>query len=123
MVVPAAGVVLGDDDGCILPARKLLEAVDRIDQEVLLVERVGVACVPVLIGRGLEEANLGQMPGVCGSPEVREVVLVVRLIGLADHGRRTGRQVFRVGGGLVVLERLVVRDVVGNLNVVNVLVG
>jgi hypothetical protein len=48
---------------------------------------------------------------------------VVRLIGLADHGRGAGRQVFRVGGGLVVLERLVVRDVVGNLIVVNVLVG
>jgi hypothetical protein len=90
---------------------------------VLLVERVGVARVPVLISWGLEEAHRGQMPGVCGSPEVREVVLVVRLIALADHGRRAGRQVFRVGGGPVVLERLVVRDVVGNLIAANVLVG
>src|SRR5258707_11403062 len=45
------------------------------------------------------------------------------LVGLADHCRRGRRQVMLVGGGRVVLERLVVRDVVRYRGAGNVLVA
>ena len=51
MVVPAVGVVVGDDDRGVLPIGQLLQGVDRLDEELLLVERVGVAGVTVLVGR------------------------------------------------------------------------
>jgi len=50
MVVPAIGVVIGDDDGGLAPFRLLLEEVDQFDIAGLLVERIGIAGVTVLVG-------------------------------------------------------------------------
>src|SRR5580700_957782 len=114
VVVPAVGVVVGDHDRRRPPERGLLDLVDGVDQEVLLVDRVGVAGVPVLVLRRLQVADRGQVVDLQRRVEVGQVVLVVGLVRVADREHRAGRQVLRVGGGRVVLERLVVRRVVGD---------
>jgi hypothetical protein len=112
-VVPAVGVIPGDDDRRGLPRPQRLEVVDGVGQPGLLVQRIGVADVAVLVGGRLEIRNGGQPARVRGGPEVRGVVLVVRLVGVPDRRHGARRQVHRVGGGGEVLERLVVRDVRG----------
>ena len=57
VVVPAVGVVVGDDDRGVRPVRCALEGVDLLDDELLLVEGVGVGGVPVLVTGGLQEAD------------------------------------------------------------------
>ena len=59
------------------------------DEPGLLVQRVGVACVTVLVGRGLEVRDRGQVARVGGGPEVGGVVLVVGLVAVADHAPPT----------------------------------
>ena len=114
MVVPAVGVVVGDDDGGAGPEGRLLDGVDHVDDEGLLVERVGVAGVAVLVAGGLQEADCGHVAGGESSGEVVRVVLVVGgdRVG-ADGCDRGGTDVVEVGGAGVVLEGLVVGDVVG----------
>jgi hypothetical protein len=51
--------------------------VDRLDEELLFVQRIGVGGVPVLIGRCFEVTDRGQVPGVGGGPKATQVVLVV----------------------------------------------
>ena len=51
----------------------------------------------VLIGRRFEEAHRGQVTGVKGVPEVR-MVLVVGLIGAANHLNARPHLVLRVRG-------------------------
>ena len=109
VVIPAVGVVVGDDDRRGLPVLRLLDLVDRVDDEVLLVERVGVAGVGVLVLGRLEVAHRRHVAVLERGVEVRQVVLVVGLVGLADRRLRGRRQVLGVGRGLVVLERVVVR--------------
>ena len=87
MVVPAVGVVVGDDDGGGFPVPAVLQPVDGVDQEPLLVQRRGVAGMSVLVRRGLEEADPGHVPVVHRTPEVGEVVLMIGLVGFADHVR------------------------------------
>src|SRR5437763_12372763 len=53
VVVPAARVVVGDDARRRPPLRTPLDAVDRRDEEVLLIERVRVAGLAVLVLRRL----------------------------------------------------------------------
>ncbi len=112
VVVPAVGVVVGEDDGHVLPLRQLLQAVEGLDQEALLAEGIGITGVAVLIRRRLEVADLRQVPGLRGQPEVAQVVLMIGLVVMPDHRHGGRRQVVRVGRGLVILEGLVVRDVV-----------
>src|SRR5262249_25149188 len=83
VVVPAVAVVAGDDDRGVLPERRLLQRVDLGDQELLLVDRVGVTGVPVLITGCLQVGDLRQIPGRERGVEVADVVLVVGLIGVA----------------------------------------
>src|ERR1035438_8888755 len=113
VVVPAVGVVPGDHDGRGLPVLGLLDLVDRVHQERLLVQRVGVAGMAVLVLRGLQVADRWHVPVGERGVEVGQVVLVVGLVGVADGGLRRRRQVLGVGRGLEVLERVVVRRVVG----------
>ena len=119
VIVPAIRVVIEDDDGGRFPVRALFDLVDRVGDEFLLVERVGVAGVAVLIGRRLEEAHGREVAGLQGRPEVGHVVLVVgaAVIAGADGRDRTRANMLRIGRRGVVLERLVVRDVVGALDV------
>src|SRR5215470_17138598 len=107
-------VVVGDHDRGAAPELGPLDRVDRVHQEVLLVDRVGVARVPVLVRGGLEVAHGGQVPLAEGLEEPAQVVLVVGRAAPPDLGHAGRRGVVRVGRGLVVLERVVVRAVVGN---------
>jgi hypothetical protein len=54
MVVPAVGVVVGDDDGGVVPIRLDLDEVDQLDDAGLLVERIGIAGMAVLVGGQLD---------------------------------------------------------------------
>ena len=58
MVVPSVGVVPCDEDGSALPIRSLLKPVDCVDEERLLIQRVGIAWVAVLIPSGLQDASI-----------------------------------------------------------------
>src|SRR5436853_216911 len=71
--VPTVGVVVGKGDRGGFPVSARLDAVDRVDQEVLFVERVGAGGVAVLVDRGLEVAHCWHLPGVHGVPEVGQV--------------------------------------------------
>src|SRR5271170_7857547 len=53
MVIPAVGVVVCNDNRRAFPVGLLLEEVDDVDDEVLLVDRIGVAGMAVLISRRL----------------------------------------------------------------------
>src|SRR4029077_19589236 len=114
VVVPAVRVVVGDHDRGVVPELGPLDRVDRVHQEVLLVDRVGVARVPVLVLGGLEVAHRRQVPLAEGLEEPAQVVLVVGRSATPDLGDAGRRGVVRVGRGLVVLERVVVRAVVGH---------
>src|SRR6202012_3971868 len=71
-----------------------------------------IARVPVLVGRRLQETERGQVAVFERYGEIRKVVVVVRLVRLADLRGRGRRQVMRVRGRLVELERVVMRNVV-----------
>ena len=60
-------------------------AVDRVDEEPLLVDWIGVTRMRVLIARRFDETYRRQVTGVGRGPEIRHVVLVVGLVGPADH--------------------------------------
>jgi len=58
VIIPAVGIVPHDDYRGVLPLRELFYSIDRIDQEVLFIERVGLnldSRMTVLIGRRFEE--------------------------------------------------------------------
>src|SRR5205823_3224259 len=96
VVVPAVGVVVGDDDRGRRPELGLLQLVDLLREEGLLVQRVGVARVTVLVLARLEVADGRQVPRLQRGVEVGQVVLVVGLVGVADGLDRRRRQVLRV---------------------------
>ncbi len=77
----------------------------------------------VLVLGGLEEAHRGQVVVGDRLVEVAQVVLVVRLAVVADLGEVLRGGVVRVGRGLVVLERVMVRAVVLDLSAADVGVG
>ena len=52
VVIPTVGIVIGDHDGGVVPlAAVLLQEIDDVNDERLLVERIGIAGVGVLISR------------------------------------------------------------------------
>ena len=90
VVIPAVRVVVGDDHGGVGPVLLLLQEVDNVDDERLLVERIGVAGVAVLVARRLEEADCRKVAGVNGVEEVVRVVLVVCRVAVdADRAGRS----------------------------------
>src|SRR5580704_1374262 len=114
MIVPTVGVVVGDDDGGVAPVLGLRQEVDGVDDESLFIKRIGVAGVTVLIAGGLQEADGREVAGIDGVEEIVGVVLVIAGIALlSDGGHRRWTGVVQVLGGDVVLERLMVRDVIG----------
>ena len=90
---------------------------------MLLVEGVGIAGVPVLECRRLEEAHRRQVAGVQRGEEVVDVVLMIGGFGIAragnlavaDRRHRARARMGRIARRGVVLERLVVRNVVGRV--------
>ena len=77
VVVPAVRVVVGDDHSGIRPVLLLLQEIDNVDDERLLVQRIGVAGVAVLVARRLQEADRGEVTGFDGIVEVVRIVLVI----------------------------------------------
>src|SRR5437764_324817 len=113
MVIPAVGVVISDNDRCVLPCLKLLKMVDSIDHEGLVCQRIRIARVAILESSGLYETVCGQMSRIRGRPEVNQVILVVRLVGgLTDQVNRSRRQMVGICSRQIILEGLVMRNVV-----------
>jgi hypothetical protein len=75
-----------------------LQMVDRLDQEDLLVQRLGLAVVAVLEVAGLQEADRGEAPDAGGAPKVAEVVLMVGAIGAPDRRDRARGEVLGACG-------------------------
>src|SRR5947209_19126623 len=68
--------------------------------------------MPILVGRRLQVRHLGHVARRQRRPEVGQVVLMVGLVGVPDHGYRARWQVVWIGRRGVVLERLVMGAVV-----------
>ena len=98
MVVPAVRIVIHDYYRGAVPSGERLQEVDRLDEECLLVERIGISGMPVLVSRGFEEADGGKISDGGGSEEVQRVVLVVGRPGVADLSQRGGSRVRGIRG-------------------------
>ena len=68
----------------------------------------------ILDGLRLQEAHRRQVALRQGVIEILEVILVLGLVRLADHGGGAGRQMPGIGGLRIILEGLVMGDVVGD---------
>jgi hypothetical protein len=113
MVIPAVGVAVGDDDRRRIPKLRLFDEVDRVDQELLLVQRIGFSGVPALDGRRFQEAYRWHVAGVHRIDEVMYIVLMVGLVAIpADSldGRRAYVRGIRCRW--IILKRLAVRTLV-----------
>jgi len=86
--------------------------IDRVDQELLLQERVRIPSMTVLESGRLHEADGGEVMGIGSIPKIRQIVLMVRLIGPSNFVDRGWGQVVWVRRRRVVLERFVMRNVV-----------
>src|ERR1043165_7617034 len=114
MVIPAIGVVIGNDDGGMLPFRPLFEEINHLDDPFLLIERTGIAGMSILIAGGLDVADGGKVSSLDGVEEVVSVVLVVcPAVVIAAHNLWRGWAcVPEVCRRFVILKRLVVRNVI-----------
>src|SRR5437870_4842742 len=66
----------------------------------------------VLVRRRLDKTHRGKVTRACRVPEIGQIVLMFRLVGLSDHVDRSWRQVMGIGRLLVILKRLMVRNIV-----------
>ncbi len=118
MVVPTIRIVVGDNYRGALPLAPCLQEVDDIHDESLFVQRIGIAGVAILITRRFQEADGREISRFDCCIEIVDVVLVIGGIALvADGGHRSRTSVRGIGCRRVILERLMVRDVVGFLGV------
>src|SRR5215475_13828793 len=115
MVVPAVGIVPGDNNCGVSPLRSLHEGIDYVHDENLFVDGVGVSGVAILIGAGLEIADCGQVAVLKSGKEIREVVLVICLVGLSNRANGTWPEMMRVGRVVKIHEWFVVRNVVARV--------
>src|SRR5690349_24080238 len=67
---------------------------------------MAVLCAPCL-----QEAYRRHIAAIDRRPEIGQIVLVIGLICLADHGCRRRRQMMRIGGRQIVLKGIMVRAV------------
>ena len=86
MVVPTVGIIPGNDYGGFIPFWALHERVDRIDDEDLFVNRVGVAGMSILVRSRFQITYRWQTSFLESGEEILQIILVVGLIGLADKG-------------------------------------
>src|SRR5260370_2627694 len=84
MAVPSVGVVLHNPHRRAAPGGQLFQKVDRIHQESLLVQWVGVSGVAVLIGWRFQEAHSWHIPGGSRAEEIVPVVLWVGRTGVPN---------------------------------------
>src|SRR5579864_3276098 len=114
MVVPAVRVVIKNHNCGIGPLWPVLEKIDRVHDERLLVQRIGISRVSVLEASSFQETDCGKITGgYC----VKEIVDVVLILGngvewLSNCRYRGGTCMSRVRGRCIVLERLMVRNVI-----------
>ena len=118
MIVPAVGVVIGDHNGRIVPVFRLLQLVDCVDDEGLFVDRVRIARMAVLIGRCLQEGDGRQVAVLQRRLVIGQVILMVSaaILRRADGIDRGRALVVEIGRRLVILEGLVMRDIVVDLD-------
>jgi len=81
VVVPAVGIVIGDEDGHRFPLRQLLQGVYGLNQKLLFEQRGGVGRVASVRLAGFDETNGREVSAVGRVPEIGEGVIVVGLIG------------------------------------------
>src|SRR5208283_6081211 len=113
MIVPAVGVVPVDDDCRARPIGQLRQEVDDVHDELLLVNGVRIAGVAFLIAGRFQEADLRVISSVNRVKEIMDVVLVIsRVARPANRHWRSRTGMLPIGGGRVVLESLVMRNVV-----------
>ena len=128
MVVPTVRIVVEHDDCRVLPVSGCHDRIHDLHHELLLEERIGISRMPVHEARRLEKGHgreLNVRPetrdlvAATGRPryaidreEHGEIVLVLRLIGVANHGRGTRRKMSKILRRGKVLKRLVMADVV-----------
>src|SRR5580704_516418 len=112
MVVPTVGVIVVDYHRRAVPIRLALQEINYIDDELLLVQWIGVTRMAILVSRRLQETHRGKVPGLNSRVEIQNVILVIRAIRLTDSGNRSRTHVCRVCSGRIILERLVVRNVI-----------
>src|SRR5580700_8351819 len=116
MIVPSVRIVIGNNNRRVLPLRLRFEKVDRVDDEVLLIERVGVAGMSVLVAGRLEKTHCGKVAHIDSIEKVMSVILMIGHVAVGpNRHHRAWPRMLRVRGRLVILKRLVVRDVVGFL--------
>src|SRR5258706_8492168 len=78
MVVPSIGIVVHDSDRGAAPLGPGLQEVDYVDQESLLIQRIGITGMPVLVSRGLEEAHCREIACLDRGIKVVQVIIMVR---------------------------------------------
>src|SRR5258708_5023284 len=96
------------------PLWRLLDRVNQANNEFLLIKRVRVSRVAILISRRLEESNCRKISLLDSVEKVVRIILMVCctvLIG-GDCLHALWTHVIRVCRALVVLERLVMRQIV-----------
>jgi len=77
MVIPPIGIVVQNHNCGTPPARLFLQHVEEVHDEILLIQRVGVAGVAILVGRGLNKADRWQVAVLYCIVEPGDVVTVV----------------------------------------------
>src|SRR5277367_4495753 len=112
MVIPAVGVVVGNDDRGVLPIRAIHDGVDGAHDKSLLIERIGITRVAIKCALGLEIGNRGKPTLSERRIEKAQIVLVVGLVGFADLGQVARRQVGWIRRRRIVLKRFVMGNVV-----------
>ena len=93
MVVPAVGVVVGNDDGSTGPEGLGFQCVDHVHNECLLVQRIRVSGMGILVSRRLQEADCGKITRCECIVKVVNVVLMISRIPLLSDcsgARRAG---------------------------------
>src|ERR1700722_6985429 len=108
VVVPAVGIVVGEDDHGMVPLRALLDGIDHLDKECLLIKRIGETGVAVAISRGLKEADGGKVIDIERVEEIAQIILMIAaaVIGVSDNLGECRAGVKRVRSRGIELERI-----------------
>ena len=80
------------------------QVIDGVDQERLLIDRIGIPRVTILISRSLQKANRRKIPRHSCSKEILQVILMIGRTIIADFRQRSRTRVRRVRGGRPVIK-------------------
>ena len=67
------------------------QVIDGVDQERLLIDRIGIPRVTILISRSLQKANRRKIPRHSCSKEILQVILMIGRTIIADFRQRRTR--------------------------------